>query len=61
MRVSNVTVRKRLMIVLLVGLCIFAIIDARLGYVQFFDDWLSEGAEDLWSREIRAGRKEGKL
>lgn len=62
MRVSNVTVRKRLMIVLLVGLCIFAIIDARLGYVQFFlGDWLSEGAEDLWSREIPFEPKRGEI
>ncbi len=62
MRVSNVTVRKRLMIVLLVGLCIFAIIDARLGYVQFFlGDWLSQGAEDLWSREIPFEPKRGEI
>lgn len=62
MRVSNVTVRKRLMIALLVGLSIFAIIDVRLGYVQFFlGDWLSEGAEDLWSREIPFEPKRGEI
>jgi len=50
------------MIVLLVGLCIFAIIDARLGYVQFFlGDWLSQGAEDLWSREIPFEPKRGEI
>ena len=35
-RVSNVTVRKRLAIALIVGVLIFSIIDLRLGYVQFF-------------------------
>ncbi len=35
-RVSNVTVRKRLAIALIVGVVIFSVIDIRLGYVQFF-------------------------
>ena len=35
MRVSNVTVRKRLLFVLLFGVIMFLIIDTRLGYVQF--------------------------
>lgn len=35
MRVSNVTVRKRLAMVLMFGFLIFLIIDIRLGYVQF--------------------------
>lgn len=34
-RVSSVTVRKRLLFVLLFGVIIFFIIDTRLGYVQF--------------------------
>lgn len=53
MRISNVTVRKRLIISLFFGLTIFFIISVRLGYVQFYlGDWLTEGAENLWSREI---------
>ncbi len=36
MRVSNVTVRKRLIFILISGILIFTIIDIRLGYVQFF-------------------------
>lgn len=53
MRVSNVTVRKRLTIALLIGFLVFLIIDVRLGYVQFFlGNWLTNGAENLWSREI---------
>lgn len=53
MRVSNVTVRKRLTIVLLIGFLIFSIIDVRLGYVQFLlGDSLTEKAKGLWSRNI---------
>lgn len=53
MRVSNVTVRKRLTIVLFIGLLIFLIIDVRLGYVQFFlGHELTDKAKDLWSRNI---------
>ncbi|RSK26936.1 stage V sporulation protein D [Bacillus sp. HMF5848] len=53
MRVSNVTVRKRLVIVLLVGFLIFGIIDVRLGYVQFvLGNMLTERAKELWSRNI---------
>lgn len=53
MRVSNVTVRKRLTIVLLVGILVFSIIDMRLGYVQLFlGDGLTEKAKGLWSRNI---------
>ncbi|WP_071395432.1 stage V sporulation protein D [Bacillus tuaregi] len=53
MRVSNVTVRKRLTIVLLVGILVFSIIDMRLGYVQLLlGDGLTEKAKGLWSRNI---------
>ncbi|MFB6466540.1 stage V sporulation protein D [Cytobacillus sp. Hz8] len=53
MRVSNVTVRKRLTAALLVGFLIFFIIDVRLGYVQFYlGDWLTGLAKNSWSREI---------
>lgn len=62
MRVSNVTVRKRLTISLIIGLCIFLIIDVRLGYVQFFlGNWLTDGAEDLWSREIPFEPERGEI
>lgn len=52
-RVSNVTVRKRIVTVFLIALLIFTIIDIRLGYVQFFigDDLMTE-ANDLWTRDI---------
>jgi stage V sporulation protein D (sporulation-specific penicillin-binding protein) len=53
MRVSNVTVRRRLIIVLTVGALLFAVIDIRLGFVQFWiGDWLTERAKNSWSRNI---------
>lgn len=53
MRVSNVTVRKRLIFVLIVGLVAFGIFIVRLGYVQLFmNSWLTQKALDSWSREI---------
>jgi stage V sporulation protein D (sporulation-specific penicillin-binding protein) len=62
MRVSNVTVRKRLAIVLLIGILIFSIIDMRLGYVQFLlGDQLTEKAKGLWSRNIPFEPKRGEI
>ncbi|MFJ5622210.1 stage V sporulation protein D [Peribacillus loiseleuriae] len=53
MRVSNVTVRKRLAIFLLIGLTVFTIIVIRLGIVQFYlGEKLTGLAEDSWSRNI---------
>lgn len=62
MRVSNVTVRKRLTIVLLIGLLVFFVIDMRLGYVQFLlGDNLTEKAKGLWSRNIPFEPKRGEI
>lgn len=62
MRVSNVTVRKRLMIALFVGILIFLIIDVRLGYVQFFlGDKLTDQAKGSWSRNIPFEPKRGEI
>ncbi|AGK52980.1 stage V sporulation protein D [Bacillus sp. 1NLA3E] len=62
MRVSQVTVRKRLAIALLVGLLIFLIIDMRLGYVQFFlGGMLTDRAKDSWSRNIPFEPKRGEI
>ncbi|WP_018664082.1 stage V sporulation protein D [Heyndrickxia acidiproducens] len=61
-RVSNVTVRKRLVFVLLFGIVIFSIIDARLGYVQFaLGDMLTNRAKELWSRSIPFEGERGKI
>ncbi|SDJ74281.1 stage V sporulation protein D [Sediminibacillus albus] len=52
-RVSNVTMRKRIVTVFLLGILVFGIIDIRLGYVQFvLGDWLMGQAKELWSRDI---------
>lgn len=62
MRVSNVTVRKRLAISLVIGLIIFTIIDIRLGIVQFlFGKELTSLAEDSWSRNIPFEPKRGEI
>lgn len=62
MRVSNVTVRKRLMIALVVGILVFFIIDLRLGYVQFFlSTTLTDGAKELWSRDIPFEPERGEI
>ncbi|HZG71425.1 MAG TPA: stage V sporulation protein D [Chondromyces sp.] len=61
-RVSTVTVRKRLAFVLIAGILIFAIIDTRLGYVQFvLGDMLTERAKDSWSRNIPFEPERGKI
>ncbi|KGP72434.1 stage V sporulation protein D [Pontibacillus yanchengensis] len=52
-RVSNVTLRKRLVTVFLLAIVVFAVIDIRLGYVQFIiGDQLMEKAKNSWSRDI---------
>ncbi|MEH7011920.1 stage V sporulation protein D [Neobacillus niacini] len=62
MRVSNVTVRKRLMIAMFVGILIFLIIDVRLGYVQFvLGDMLTSQAKGSWSRNIPFEPERGEI
>jgi stage V sporulation protein D (sporulation-specific penicillin-binding protein) len=62
LRVSNVTVRKRLSIALMVGLLIFFVITIRLGIVQFYlGGWLTGQAKELWSRDIPFEPKRGEI
>ncbi|MCH1623880.1 stage V sporulation protein D [Fredinandcohnia quinoae] len=62
MRVSNVTVRKRLLTVLLIGFLLFLIIDVRLGYVQFIlGEKLTGLAKNSWSRDIPFEPERGKI
>jgi stage V sporulation protein D (sporulation-specific penicillin-binding protein) len=62
MRVSNVTVRRRLIIVLTFGILLFSIIDIRLGIVQFIlGDMLTERAKDSWSRNIPFEAERGEI
>ncbi len=61
-RVSNVTVRKRLLLLFVVGIVVFTVIGARLGYVQFGQGlWLTEKAEDSWGRDIPFEPKRGDI
>ncbi|RYG74077.1 stage V sporulation protein D [Lentibacillus lipolyticus] len=61
-RVSSVTVRKRIIIVFLCGLFFFTIIDARLGYVQFWiGDELMKLADESWSRDITFEPERGQI
>nr|WP_263328101.1 stage V sporulation protein D [Neobacillus sp. Marseille-Q6967] len=62
MRVSNVTVRKRLLVAMVVGILIFLIIDVRLGYVQFvLGDMLTGKAKGSWSRNIPFEPERGEI
>ncbi|WP_369902928.1 stage V sporulation protein D [Bacillus manliponensis] len=62
MRVSSMTIRKRLIFVFICGILIFAVIDIRLGYVQFFlGNMLTDRAKDSWSRNITFEPERGKI
>lgn len=62
MRVSNVTVRKRLLFVLLFGVIVFLIIDTRLGYVQFvMGEKLTSLAKDSGAGTCRLSRREARF
>ncbi len=61
-KVSAVTVRKRLVFIMLAGLAVFSIIAVRLGYVQFaLGDDLTDKAQNLWSRNIPFEPERGKI
>ena len=60
MRVSNVTVRRRIFIALLIGVVLYSLLIVRLGYVQVVKgQWLMEKADHLWSRNIPFEAKRG--
>ncbi len=61
-RVSQVTVRKRIWLSLLIGSILFVSLIGRLGYIQIAKgQWLADKAEDLWSRDIPVEAKRGKI
>src|SRR5690554_2900247 len=61
-RVSNVTVRKRLIFALIVGLIVFFVMIIRLGYVQMYKgNEILLKAEDSWSRNIPFEAKRGEI
>jgi stage V sporulation protein D (sporulation-specific penicillin-binding protein) len=60
LRVSNVIIRKRLVIVLMTLAALFCALVLRLGYVQMIQaPWLTQQAEDLWRRNIPVEPKRG--
>ncbi|WP_353947673.1 stage V sporulation protein D [Sporolactobacillus sp. Y61] len=53
MRIPKHLVKKRLLLILAGGLCIFAIFIVRLIYVQIFNnDWLTQKALEEWGKNI---------
>lgn len=62
MRVSNVTMRRRIVIVLVIGLFLYLALGFRLGYVQLIRGyWLMDKAEELWSRDVPFEAKRGEI
>ncbi|MDD9147161.1 MULTISPECIES: stage V sporulation protein D [unclassified Sporolactobacillus] len=62
MRLSNAKVRKRLLLILILGLVVFAVFIGRLAYVQIFQNgWLTGKALDSWSREIPYEAERGEI
>lgn len=62
MRVSNVTVRRRIFIALLIGVFLYCLLVVRLGYVQVIKGpWLTKNAEELWTRNIPFEAKRGMI
>ncbi|GGM20570.1 stage V sporulation protein D [Paraliobacillus quinghaiensis] len=61
-RVSNVTMRKRIVTVFLFAFLFFVVISIRLGYVQFvLGAELMEKAQASWSRDIAFEAERGKI
>jgi stage V sporulation protein D (sporulation-specific penicillin-binding protein) len=61
-RVSGVTVRRRLIIAMVVGIFLYALLASRLGYVQLWKgSWLADKAEALWVRDVEFEAKRGKI
>ncbi|WP_040948425.1 stage V sporulation protein D [Gorillibacterium massiliense] len=62
MRVSSVTLRRRLWFTLLAGAVIFVVLMVRLAYVQLWiGPDLAKKAEDSWRREITVTDKRGEI
>ncbi|MFY0545562.1 stage V sporulation protein D [Brevibacillus sp. H7] len=62
MRVSNVTVRRRIFIALAIGIVLYSALITRLGYIQLVQgQWLQDEAKQLWGRNIPFEAKRGKI
>ncbi|WP_199618984.1 stage V sporulation protein D [Paenibacillus alkalitolerans] len=62
MRASNVTLRRRLYVIFVLGTILFIALIARLGWVQLMmGPELTEKAEESWRREIPFSAKRGEI
>lgn len=62
MKISNVTVRRRLLVVMLLAIAGFAALSVRLAYVQLVQGGeLADKAEDSWRRNIPFSAKRGEI
>ncbi|MBW7473654.1 stage V sporulation protein D [Paenibacillus oenotherae] len=62
MKVSNVTIRRRLFIALLIAVLAFTMLAGRLSYVQLWTgEELAAKAENSWRREIPFSAKRGEI
>lgn len=62
MRVSNVTVRRRIFVALVIGIVLYTALITRLGYVQLVaGPKLQEKAHELWNRNIKFEPKRGRI
>lgn len=62
MKISKVTVRKRLFVVLMIGSLIYITLISRLGYIQLvLGNELSSKARDSWTRTIPYEGKRGRI
>jgi len=61
-RVSNVTVRRRIFLALVIGMILYTALITRLGYIQIVQgQWLLDQANDLWKRDIPFEAKRGRI
>ncbi|WP_429843872.1 stage V sporulation protein D [Brevibacillus sp. FIR094] len=62
MRVSNATVRRRIFIILIVGVVLYSALVTRLGYVQLIEGpKLSQMSDELLKREIKFQPNRGRI
>jgi stage V sporulation protein D (sporulation-specific penicillin-binding protein) len=61
-RVSNVTMRRRIFTALIIGIVLYGALIARLGYIQLVQgQWLQDEAKKLLSRNIPFEAKRGRI
>lgn len=62
MRISRVSVKKRLLIILLISFAVFAVFFSRLIYIQLYkNNWLTQKALDEWGKNIPYEAQRGNI